>query len=254
MTLFKSFFIALSTYSIIPVPQFEWKEKNMKYSIVFFPFVGILCGALLYAWYSFCRKIGLGSMMFSVVATVLPVFLTGGIHFDGYMDTVDALASHQSKEKKLEILKDSHCGAFSVVYCVVYFLLNLAFLYELYQLQTMIPLCTVYFFSRVLSALCAVCLPNARNSGMLYGYTVNAERKTIATIMMIIAIVYSATMLFWFPTLSGISVLFGWLSVFCYAGIIPKQFGGITGDTAGFFLQICELACIAGLWLGGMVL
>lgn len=254
MTLFKSFLIALSTYSIIPVPQFEWHEKNMKYSIVFFPFVGILCGALLFAWYSFCRKAGLGGMIFSAFATVLPVFLTGGIHFDGYMDTVDALASHQSKEKKLEILKDSHCGAFAVVYCVAYFLLNLAFLYELYQSQTIVPLCTVYFFSRVLSALCAVLLPNARNSGMLYGYTVNAERKIIAVIMTVLAISYSVCIIFCFPVLSGISVLFGWLSVFCYAGMIPKQFGGITGDTAGFFLQICELACIAGLWLGGIVL
>ena len=133
MFLFESFLVALSTYSIIPVPQFEWNEKNMKYSICFFPAVGVLCGVLLYLWDQCCQKLGIESFFFALIATVIPVLITGGIHLDGYMDTVDALSSHQSQERKLEILKDPHCGAFSVIYCIVYFLLNVGFLSELYQ-------------------------------------------------------------------------------------------------------------------------
>ena len=45
MKLFESLLIALSTYSAIPVPQFDWNEKNMRYAICFFPAVGIFCGA-----------------------------------------------------------------------------------------------------------------------------------------------------------------------------------------------------------------
>ena len=48
MRLFESLLIALSTYSAVPVPQFEWNEKNMRYAICFFPAVGVLCGAALW--------------------------------------------------------------------------------------------------------------------------------------------------------------------------------------------------------------
>ena len=46
MSVIKSFFIAFSIYSKIPVPQFAWNEKNMRYALCAFPLVGLLCGAL----------------------------------------------------------------------------------------------------------------------------------------------------------------------------------------------------------------
>lgn len=51
----------------------------------------------------------------------MPVWVTGGIHLDGYADTCDALASYGDREKKLEILKDPHCGAFAVIRLCSYF-------------------------------------------------------------------------------------------------------------------------------------
>ena len=51
----------------------------------------------------------------------MPVAVTGGIHLDGYADTSDALSSYGDREKKLEILKDSHCGAFAVIRLCSYF-------------------------------------------------------------------------------------------------------------------------------------
>ena len=50
----KSFFVALATYSAIPVPQFDWTEKNMKYALCFFPAVGLFCAAGLWLWYALC--------------------------------------------------------------------------------------------------------------------------------------------------------------------------------------------------------
>ena len=47
MAFFESLLVALSTYSAVPVPQFEWNDRNMKYAICFFPAVGILCGGAL---------------------------------------------------------------------------------------------------------------------------------------------------------------------------------------------------------------
>ena len=48
------------------------------------------------------------------------------------------------------------------------------------------------------------------------------------------------------------AILFGALATLCYCVMARRQFGGATGDTAGFFLQLCELLCLAGAWIGGM--
>ena len=119
MHILESLFVALSTYSQIPVPQFQWNERNMKYSICFFPVVGLFCGASLLLWNRLCQSFGISPVFFAAVASCLPLLISGGIHMDGYMDTMDALSSHQIKERKLEIMKDPNCGAFSVIYCAI---------------------------------------------------------------------------------------------------------------------------------------
>ena len=118
-----AFIIAFSTYSRIPMPQVEWNEKHMKYAICFFPLVGAVVGLLALGWGWLCRFLDLGELLQAAGWTALPLLVTGGIHMDGFCDTVDALSSHQSRERKLEILKDSHTGAFAVIFCGVWLLL-----------------------------------------------------------------------------------------------------------------------------------
>lgn len=253
MIFLKSLLVALSTYSVVPVPQFEWNEKNMKYAICFFPAVGIFCGAALYGWYAFSQWVQVSAVLFGAVAVCLPLLLTGGIHMDGFMDTVDALASHQSRERKLEILKDSHIGAFAPIYLCIYLLLNFGLLHEIYQQGNVIDLLPVYILSRALSALCAVNLPNARKSGMLCAYTKDTDRKkaTAAMAILIGLCWVGLIILSWIP--GSLAAAASILAVLLYRPMAMKQFGGVTGDTSGFFLQICELAAMAGIWLGGML-
>ena len=253
MVFFESLLVALSTYSAIPVPQFEWNDRNMKYAICFFPAVGILCGGALYLWYTFCQMLGVSGVLFAAVATGLPLLITGGIHMDGFMDTVDALASHQSRERKLEILKDSHLGAFAAIYCGVYLLTSFGLLYELYSQGNVKLLCLVYVLSRTLSAFCAVNLPNARKSGMLNAYTKDAVKRTIARTMLILNVVCCGALVVMNPVIGAITAIAANFSMLIYRKITMKQFGGVTGDTSGFFLQICELSALAGIWLGGLL-
>ena len=58
----------------------------------------------------------------TMVLVIVPVVITGGIHVDGLLDTSDALSSWRDREKRLEILKDSHAGAFAVITACVYFM------------------------------------------------------------------------------------------------------------------------------------
>ncbi len=250
--LLKSFWIALSTYSILPSPQFIWDEDNMKYSICFFPVVGVLCGAALALWYAFCLYFAVGSFLFAAVGSCIGLLLSGGIHMDGFRDTVDALASHRDRERKLEILKDSNCGAFAVMYCMLLMLIAFGFFSAVYEQQRIWAFCPAYVLSRALSGLCAINLPSARRSGMLGSLTRNTRRLRGSIALGLWALLAAALILWLDPLAGAVSVAAALLWVLGYRHIVMKQFGGVTGDTAGFFLQIAELLAMAGLFVGGV--
>ena len=161
MPVIRSLLIAFSTYSRIPVPQVEWNEENRRYSMCFFPLVGLVTGLLVWGWLSLCACLKMGPFLQGAVAALLPLLITGGIHMDGYMDTTDALASWQPQEKRLEILKDSHTGAFAVMGCAGYLLLSAA-LYSEADPAAGLRLAGVFVLSRALSAFALVRMRNAR--------------------------------------------------------------------------------------------
>ena len=71
MRLFESLLIALSTYSAVPVPQFDWNEKNTRYAICFFPAVGVLCGAALWLWAVLAQATGMSARALATNPKVL---------------------------------------------------------------------------------------------------------------------------------------------------------------------------------------
>ena len=115
MHIIRGIAVAFSTYSKIPMPQFVWKEEDMRYSMCFFPWIGAVIGAILWGWFRLSALLGISTLAFILISAALPLIITGGFHVDGFMDTMDALHSYQPRERKLEILKDSHIGAFSVI-------------------------------------------------------------------------------------------------------------------------------------------
>ena len=127
MYLLRSLAIAISMYSKIPVPTVDWNEKNMKYAMCFFPVVGAVAGGLqLLIGYLLLKYTSCGNLFFAIAMALIPVIVSGGIHLDGFADTVDALSSYGDREKKLEILKDPNTGAFAVIGLCVYFLADTA--------------------------------------------------------------------------------------------------------------------------------
>ena len=253
-TLLESMNIAFSMYSRIPMPRVDWNEKNMKFALCFFPLVGLVIGLLqgIVLW----NLQGCSTILAAAVAVLLPVLLTGGIHVDGFCDTMDALGSHQSKEKKLEILKDSNAGAFAVMGCVLYFLLDFALWESLYSRLCANPkalsvMMLAYGLSRSLSGLSVVSFPCAKNSGLAAMFAQAADKKKARIILSLWLIVLSLLM----------SLLQPWTAACCFAGafltfayyrfISLKEFGGITGDLAGYFLQLCELLMTAAVLIGG---
>ena len=110
-----SMLMAFSLYSRIPVPQAKWNDESMRWCICFLPLVGLVIGAAQWAAFALLTHFSFGPVLRGAVLAVLPILLSGGIHMDGFMDTCDAIHSYGSREKRLEILKDPHVGAFAVI-------------------------------------------------------------------------------------------------------------------------------------------
>ncbi len=125
MDFFTSFLICIAMYSILPVPTIEWTEKKMRFCFCFFPLIGVVIGAAWWAVYLLLQPIFTPSFT-AVVLLLMPVFISGGIHLDGLIDSCDAFFSFGDRQKKLDILKDPRTGAFGVIGAAVYFLLLFA--------------------------------------------------------------------------------------------------------------------------------
>lgn len=250
----KSVIIAFAMYSKLPMPRVDWEEKALSWALCWFPLVGLFIGAVLWLWLALARWLGFGDVFTAAFALLLPIALSGGIHLDGFCDTCDALSSHQSRERKLEILKDSACGAFAVLYCGVYLLLSFALYYEGYAAGWIYAFAPAFVLSRCLSGLCAVTMPNARRAGMLCAFTAGVERKRAVAALALVLLADGALLLFLSPVVGGAVLACALASVLYYRRMAMGEFGGVTGDTSGFFLQVCELAMLAGAWIGGRFL
>ena len=122
----KSLIIAFAMYSKFPMPRVDWEKKALSWALCWFLLVGLAVGAVLWLWLALAGWLGFGVVFTAALALLLPIALSGGIHLDGFCDTCDALSSHQSRERKLEILKDSHTGAFAIICCGLYLLVFFA--------------------------------------------------------------------------------------------------------------------------------
>ncbi len=253
MVMLKAIGIALSTYTVLPVGHFTWEEKPMRWSICFLPLAGALTGALIILWSWLAALLGTGQLLFAAVAAALPPLFTGGIHLDGYLDTVDALSSHAPREKKLAIMKDPRAGAFSIIWGGVYFLLALGLLSELGFGGAVFILALGFMLSRTLTALSALCQKNARGEGLLVSFTERAPRKTARLIMAVLAALLAAAMLWLDPLLGGLALSLCAAALAACIVVTERLFGGVTGDTCGFQISVLELAMLAGVALGGFV-
>lgn len=246
--LWNSFKIAFAMYSKIPMPKADWDKENMRYMMCFFPLVGVVEGALLIAWSFLAERLGAGAVLRSAIYVLIPVLVTGGIHLDGLLDTADALSSYQSRERKLEILKDSNAGAFAVITACCYFLASFGIWSELGREEVSL-LAGVFVFSRSLSGLGVAAFPCAKSTGTLAMFSDAVQEKIVLFCLYVLLFLSAGYMCVLNPKLGTAAVTVGWLTFFGYYRMSMKQFGGITGDLAGFFLEVCELASAAAVFL-----
>jgi adenosylcobinamide-GDP ribazoletransferase len=232
--------IAFSTYSILPMPQADWNRQNIRSAIAYMPLVGCVSGFLLWGWHRLCLLYIPYSLLFAVLATLIPILVSGGIHLDGPMDTCDALASRQSPERKLEIMRDSRVGSFALISLISLLFLELG-LWQVLAGSSGRVLATVgcgQILARSLAVLAAGMLPQARKDGMMHDMTAHLSKQRLTIAMLALSLLISALMIA-FSVIQGLAaVTGGWLACLIYGRLVRKHFGGVTGDTSGFAVEI----------------
>jgi len=259
MKILRSIAVAFAQYSRIPVPRFEWREEDMTYSLSAFPLVGAVTAALFCAVFMLCRRFALPDTAAALLLTAVPLLVTGGFHVDGFMDVADALSSYRTREEKLAILKDPHIGAFAVIrlaICGLIFIASLITLIASDEPQGLI-MCTAACFAlaRSLSAVSVLTFRSARNEGMLYYEAASAAkgRSVNLAFSFLWSALASAVMIYYGKTAGIAGIAAAVLSFVWYKYKSYKEFGGITGDTAGYFVVICETAAAAAAALAAVL-
>ncbi len=232
-------------YSRIPMPNVGWSEENRRYALCFFPLIGAVTGGLLLLWQYICGALDIGVFLNSAVSVLIPVLVTGGIHIDGFCDTTDALASYADRQKKLAIMSDPHIGSFAVIGLCSMLLLQFGLFCEV---RDHYVIAVGYVLSRALSGLAAVTLRSAKNEGSLQNFVRPAHKKITVTVLVATAVLCAAGMCF-IGLFAGIAICVVCAVIFIvYRAVAYKNFGGITGDTEGWFLQVTETAILAAVF------
>ena len=245
MNVLKSVLVAFAMFSALPVPQVEWNEKNMRFCLCAFPLVGVCIALLCRAWLLVCAALALPELLRGALLCLLPVLVTGGIHLDGYADTCDALASHGSVEKKQEILKDPHIGAFAAIRLCAYFTAALA-LWTALPAPGLPSLLGLFCLSRSLSGLALTVFPLREGSGLARSFAEAGNKKSVRAVLAVLALLSSILLIVGGQALS---VLAAGLVFLHYRRMCARSFGGLSGDLAGWFLQTAELWMLAAMVL-----
>lgn len=252
MKLFKAFTACFSTYSRIPMPRVELDSDDMKYALIFFPFIGVVIGGLEYCLFSISVKHSVPVFCFALLSAVIPLLVTGGIHVDGFMDAMDAFNSYGEKEKKLEIMKDPHTGGFAVIKLATFGMAYVAFAYLLNK-DTIIPFAISFMISRTLSGISVCLLKGAKQNGMLHALRENTENKIASTCLILFLSAEIVVLLMNNAVIGLISVIVIVVFFVLYKKKCYKEFGGITGDTSGYYLCMMELMLLVAAVIGGRI-
>lgn len=242
--------------------QKDWCEKDFADSVRYFPLIGLVLG-ILYAAFaalllSFLPQNGilLPHHVVASILLILPILLTGGLHCDGFMDTMDGLFSGRSRERMLEIMKDSRVGANGVFAFVLLMILDWSILLDLLQSAWLFPaLFAMPIVSRLMMVVAISAFPYARPVGMGKAFKDGGTKSVLygAFFYTLILVFFPGIVACFFGIipldaaglsswlLSMTAVIFAALlfTIF-FASYATRHLGGLTGDVYGAITTLTE--------------
>ena len=247
---FKGFLMAISMFTVIPLPRYQWDDEGGKNIMKFYPVIGLIVGLIWYGSFRLLNLLGASIMVTAAITLIIPFVLTGMLHLDGYMDVCDALLSRRNKEEKLRILKDPNTGAFAVISVVMLFIVNFSGIYTVISNSiqgnsvnnintSAIGLILIPIISRSLMGYLLLSKESMKGSS-LGAFFKQGTGKVDRFILLSCLIISSIILVFIFGICGLIMSLAMILASTFLVNKSAKEFDGMSGDSAGYGLVIAE--------------
>jgi len=234
-----SFLIAFQLLTIIPITHsFTANNKQLGYSSLYYPVIGLFIGGILFISASLLGNISI--QIQSVLILMLWVLLTGGLHLDGLADCADAwVGGLSNKQRSLEIMKDPASGPIAVVILGLLLLLKWSIINTILQQQVLFILFLAPMLGRLAILLLMQSTPYIRSGGMAEILVANLP-KSAANILSIISLLVGV----YYLGLLAISFMLVMLFIIRHQAI--KRLGGVTGDVYGAAVELVEASVLLG--------
>ncbi|TAF44223.1 MAG: adenosylcobinamide-GDP ribazoletransferase [Sphingobacteriales bacterium] len=233
------FLTALMFFTRLPCPaSTDHSEEYLNRASKYFTLVGVLVGSLVALSYWLFNFI-FSSDISILMAFVVSILLTGAFHEDGFADVCDGFGGGWTKEKILEIMKDSRLGTYGVVGLVLIFGLKYVCLTNISTQIMGITLISAHAISR-LTAVSLIYTEQYAREDLL------SKAKPLATKMshndFALACIFGLSPLFLFGNYAVFLVLIPLLLLKLYfSWYFKKWIGGYTGDCLGAVQQMAEI-------------
>lgn len=242
MKWFKSFILMIQFFTRIPIPmEIDVNNKSIKRGLVFLPVIGSIVGVFGALPFVIFHYIGMDAIGV-IFALLFMTMLTGMLHIDGIADTWDGLLSSRTRERMLDIMRDSRIGTNGVV----------AIIFD-YGIKIVVILFILSEFGWVYTLYGIILMPIAGRLGIITVAAVSEYARSdngLGRMFIegagirewIICFVLSIAAAF---LMGGFSALTAIILILA-AALISKKWmtntlGGMTGDTLGAVNEICEI-------------
>ena len=206
----------------------DWRDEDFSRSVPYFPLVGLVIGSLLAAVNYGLFYIETPLFLRVTLLLLAEIIITGGLMDDGFMDTADGVFSARSRERMLEIMKDSHVGSNAVLAIIILLLLKIAAYLELSGETLTWVLLTMSVATRTFMVVFIVNFPYARKEGIGHMFTKYAKPFYTYIAFAVCAGIIAACGL-QYLAVAGIC----FTVTLIIAQYLKTQLGGLTGDTYG---------------------
>jgi adenosylcobinamide-GDP ribazoletransferase len=248
------FFAALMFLTRLPIPKWvQHKNEYVQKATTYFTMVGCIIGCITAMVYFLSSKI-LSPTIAIVLSMVSSILLTGAFHEDGFADVCDAFGGGYTKEKILEIMKDSRLGTYGTVGLILILLLKFFLLLELSTIAlstniVFIQLPFIYSFPLLIIAAHSVSrfMPLVMIQSYDYIYQQDLSKskpmasQKLSFSQMLFVFIISLVPFIFLPIQFLGAYIFMFVATFYLGNYFKKWIGGYTGDCLGTVQQVSEL-------------
>lgn len=239
---YQQFILMLTFLTRIPIKfNFEFDPETFGKGYVFFPIIGAIIGLIMGGVSYLIAPIPLYIQSFLLIISYL--LIVGGIHIDGIADLFDGIYSARKRERILEIMEDSHIGAFGAIGLILYFIgMFIGFEEVLQQSGSIVVLICMPIVARAITVCVVGFCKYAKPSGLGKGM-VDSIRPLSGSIIMSITLLLGFLLSFQM----GISIVATFLIMALIVFRIHKSLNGITGDVLGATVEISQVVFLLSI-------